>query len=50
MYDPDNLKHTWHRFFGSNLMGHHTGGAAKIAYERFGVVCGFIHILCKGTS
>jgi len=26
--------------FGSNLMGHHAGGAARMAYERFGAVWG----------
>lgn len=26
--------------FGSNLQGHHTGGAAKMAYERFGAEWG----------
>ena len=26
--------------FGSNLAGHHGGGAARIAYERFGAVYG----------
>ena len=26
--------------FGSNLVGHHGGGAARIAYERFGAVYG----------
>lgn len=24
--------------FGSNLAGHHRGGAARIAHERFGAV------------
>lgn len=27
--------------FGSNLSGHHAGGAAKTAYEKFGAVWGF---------
>lgn len=26
--------------FGSNLQGHHGGGAARVAYERFGAVMG----------
>lgn len=26
--------------FGSNLAGHHGGGAARIAYERFGAIYG----------
>ena len=26
--------------FGSNLAGHHRGGAARIAHERFGAVWG----------
>lgn len=42
-FTPDKIKHL-HRHevfvFGSNLAGHHGGGAARLAYQKFGAVWG----------
>lgn len=43
MNTPDNINdlRDYEVFvFGSNTLGHHFGGAAKIAYEKFGAVWG----------
>lgn len=34
--------------FGSNLAGHHGGGAASIAHERFGAQFGELALAYKG--
>ena len=42
-YTPDFITHLKPDevfVFGSNLAGHHGGGAARLAYERFGAVYG----------
>lgn len=42
-YTPDNITHLEKDevfVFGSNLAGHHGGGAARIAYEKFGAIMG----------
>ena len=42
-YTPENiteLKPTEIFVFGSNFLGHHSGGAAKVAHEKFGAVWG----------
>lgn len=42
-YTPDFITHLKPNevfVFGSNLAGHHGGGAARLAYERFGAVYG----------
>lgn len=42
-YTPDNISMLGRRdifVFGSNLAGHHAGGAARIAYNHFGAVWG----------
>lgn len=42
-YTPDRiseLKNNEIFVFGSNLAGHHGGGAARLAYNRFGAVWG----------
>lgn len=42
-YTPENITHLDKDdifVFGSNLAGHHYGGAARIAYEKFGAVMG----------
>ena len=42
-YTPDritSLKPTEIFVFGSNLLGHHMGGAARIALEKFGAIYG----------
>lgn len=42
-YTPDNITSLGHReifVFGSNLAGHHAGGAARVALNRFGAVWG----------
>lgn len=43
MYTPEFITHLEPNeifVFGSNLAGHHGGGAARIAYERFGACYG----------
>lgn len=43
MFTPDFITHLKPNevfVFGSNLAGHHGGGAARLAYERFGAVYG----------
>ncbi|MCQ2261440.1 MAG: hypothetical protein MJZ77_08640 [Bacteroidales bacterium] len=43
MYTPEYITHLKENeifVFGSNLAGHHGGGAARIAYERFGAIYG----------
>lgn len=42
-YTPENIQHLDQDdvfVFGSNLEGHHAGGAARLAYEKFGAVWG----------
>ncbi|MDE7381848.1 MAG: hypothetical protein K2N03_06970 [Muribaculaceae bacterium] len=42
-YTPDNIDHLEQDdifVFGSNLAGHHVGGAALTAYRKFGAVMG----------
>lgn len=42
-YTPDNITILGRRdifVFGSNLAGHHAGGAARVAMDRFGAVWG----------
>ena len=42
-YTPDNITHLGPDevfVFGSNLAGQHLGGAARVAYEKFGAVWG----------
>ena len=42
-YTPENITTVGPRdifVFGSNLAGHHAGGAARIAFNRFGAVWG----------
>lgn len=42
-FTPDNITHLDQDdvfVFGSNLAGHHAGGAAKVAKERFGAIEG----------
>ena len=42
-YTPDritSLKPNEIFVFGSNLLGHHMGGAARIALEKFGAIYG----------
>lgn len=42
-YTPENITTLGEReifVFGSNLAGHHSGGAAKVAFDRFGAVWG----------
>lgn len=42
-YTPENITSLGKRdifVFGSNLAGHHAGGAAKVAFNRFGAVWG----------
>ena len=42
-YTPDNITHLDRDemfVFGSNLAGHHSGGAARTAMEKFGAVWG----------
>ena len=43
MHTPDFITHLKPNeifVFGSNLAGHHGGGAARLAYERFGAIYG----------
>lgn len=43
MFTPEYITHLKENeifVFGSNLAGHHGGGAARIAYERFGAIYG----------
>lgn len=42
-YTPENITRLQDNeifVFGSNLAGHHAGGAARIAYNRFGAIWG----------
>ena len=42
-YTPDNITMLGRRdifVFGSNLAGHHEGGAARVAFNRFGAIWG----------
>lgn len=43
LYTPEKIEHLEQNevfVFGSNLSGHHAGGAARVAAERFGAVWG----------
>lgn len=51
-YTPDNITNLGPNeifVFGSNLVGHHEGGAARIAYNKFGAVWG-IGVGLQGNS